>query len=75
MYLHVPLQCEGLGLQFYLKEAPTQVLFCQICEIVKNTYFEEHLQTTASTIRRISLDFCNTFLFRDVSRIPSNNND
>ena len=30
------------------KETPTQVFFCEICENFKNTYFEEHLQTTAS---------------------------
>ena len=28
--------------------SPTQVLSCEICEIFKNTYFVEHLQTTAS---------------------------
>ena len=28
---------------FYLKENPTQVLSNEICEIFKNTYFEEHL--------------------------------
>ena len=31
-------------------EAPTQVFSCQYCEIFKNTYFEEHLQTTATYI-------------------------
>ena len=32
------------------KETPTQVFFCKICEIFKNTYFEEHLRTTASKL-------------------------
>ena len=27
---------------------PTQVFSCEICEIFKNTYFEEHMRTTAS---------------------------
>ena len=36
----------GLGLQH--KGTPTQVFSCEICEIFKNTYFEEHLRTTAS---------------------------
>ena len=29
-------------------ETPTQVFSCKICKIFKNTYFEKHLQTTAS---------------------------
>ena len=31
------------SLQISQKEAPTQVFSCEICEIFKNTYFEEHL--------------------------------
>ena len=31
------------------KETPTQV-FCEICEIFKNTYCEEHLRMTASKL-------------------------
>ena len=31
-----------------LKETPTQVVFCEYCEIFKNTYFEDHLQIAAS---------------------------
>ena len=27
---------------------PAQVFFCEIYEIFKNTYFEEHMQTAAS---------------------------
>ena len=27
---------------------PIQVFFCEICKILRNTYFEEHLRTTAS---------------------------
>ena len=30
------------------KETPPQVFTCKIYEIFKNTYFEEHLRTTAS---------------------------
>ena len=26
---------------------PTQVFSCECCEVFENTYFEEHLQTTA----------------------------
>ena len=38
----------GLRLQLYKKETLTQVLSCEICEIFKNTFFTEHLYTTAS---------------------------
>ena len=33
-----------------LKETPTQVFSNEIWNIFKNTYFEEHLQTTASVM-------------------------
>ena len=36
------------GVQLYQKETPTQVFFCEYCEIFKSTYFEEHLRTVAS---------------------------
>ena len=31
-------------------DSNTQIFSCTICEIFKNTYFEEHLQTTASAV-------------------------
>ena len=40
--------CKPSGLQRYYKETPTQVLSCEIWEILKNIYFEEHLWTTTS---------------------------
>ena len=43
------------GLQLYYKEIPTQVLSCEYCEIFRNTYFEEHLQTAASVLLIIKL--------------------
>ena len=33
-----------------LKETPTQVFSSEICEIFKNTYFEEFLRMTASVV-------------------------
>ena len=33
---------------FIKKETPTRVFSCKICEIFKNTYFEEHLRTAPS---------------------------
>ena len=38
----------GLRSATLLKRAPTQLFPCEICEIFKSTYFEEHLRTTAS---------------------------
>ena len=35
---------------FYQKETSPQVFSCVYGEIIKNTYFEEHLQTTASVV-------------------------
>ena len=35
---------------FLKKETPTQVFSCEICEIFKNAYFEEHLRTTVFTL-------------------------
>ena len=32
----------------FLKRDSTQLLSCEVCETFKKTYFEEHLQTTAS---------------------------
>ena len=34
-------------------ETPTQVLYRTICKISKNSYFEEHLQATASGVFKI----------------------
>ena len=38
----------GLKACNFIEETPTQVVFCEYCEIFKNTYFEEHLQMAAS---------------------------
>ena len=43
--------CERLLLNFIQKEAPTQVFSCEFCQLIKNTYFAEGLQTTSSEIR------------------------
>ena len=40
--------CGLSSLQFYQKETSTPMFSCEYCKIFKNTYFEEHLQTTAS---------------------------
>ena len=40
---------KSAGLQVYnfIKDSLQMVYFCKYCEIFKNTYFEEHLRTTA----------------------------
>ena len=46
-----------------LKKTPTQVFFCEICGIFKNTHFEEHLRTTASIYQKMHIHimiFCIT---------------
>ena len=44
---------------FIKNRLPTQVFSCQICQIFKNTYLEEHLRTTASKHRSSFLEvFC-----------------
>ena len=41
------------GLQLFLKETPTQVFSCKICDIFKNAYFEEHLRTASFALNLI----------------------
>ena len=43
-------------MKFHQKETPTQLPSCQICEIFKNMYFEEHPQTNASKNGRYYVD-------------------
>ena len=48
--------CEGLFLNFVLKETPIQMFSCEFCELFKNTYFVEDLQTAGyETLVRGSL--------------------
>ena len=42
------MKLQAFTLQVFLKGIPTQVLSCEVFETLKNTYFEEHLQMTAS---------------------------
>ena len=35
---------------FIEKETPAQLFFCEFCEFFQNTFFTEHLWTTASSI-------------------------
>ena len=55
----------ALGLQLYWKETPAPFFSCEIGEIVKNTYFEEYVQTTVSNWLELmakSLSFLKCFI-------------
>ena len=54
------LQAEGL--QLYLKKSPTQVFFCEVCEIFENTFFYRTPPVTAAAPRWLLL----FFLFRNL---------
>ena len=51
---------------FFKKEALAQGFSCQFCEIFKNTFFTEHLSTTASSIdfREIQMNTLGTQMLR-----------
>ena len=40
--------CRPGTCNFIEKETPTQVFSCELGEVLKNTFFSEHLRTTAS---------------------------
>ena len=40
-------------LLLYEKETPTQTFSCEICEIFESSYFEEHLLSSASELRKL----------------------
>ena len=42
------IKLQAVNLQVLYKKTPTQGLSCEVCETFKSTYFQEHLQTTAS---------------------------
>ena len=57
---------DNFGSYFYVVnkrwETPTQMFSCEICKVFKNTYFEEHLQMTASEFIRDTTLFHETIL-------------
>ena len=50
------------GLQLYLKETPTQLFSCEICQIFEDTYFDEYLRTVASLYYILPRVFFNIYL-------------
>ena len=53
---------------FIEKEALAQVFSCEICESFKNTFFIQHLQTTASDTKETSTVATNEYLCKISSR-------
>ena len=51
------IKLQASDLQLIKKETLAQVFSCELCEILKSTYFEEHLPTTASELVIASLIF------------------
>ena len=50
------------GAATLLKKISTQVLFCEICELFKSNYFEEHLRMSTSKSNVVfSCEFCELF--------------
>ena len=45
------MKLQASGLQLYQKETLVQVFSHEFCEISKNTFFTEHLRTTASEVK------------------------
>ena len=48
---------------FVKKKTSTPVLSCEICEIYENTYFEEHMRTTAPGYKTVINPFHIASLF------------
>ena len=42
------IKLQGFRPATLLKETQTQVLFCEYCEVFKDTFFTEHLRETTS---------------------------
>ena len=55
------IKLQTLG-NFIKKEALAQVFSCEFCEISKNTFFTEHLWTTASTLTPLNKAYLNLTL-------------
>ena len=67
--LQVLLFLKPRACNFIKKETPTQVFFCAICYIFKNTKLEEHLRTSAPAHRTLWLKIRYTHTFRNLDSI------
>ena len=58
---------------FVKKESLAEVLSCEFCEISKNTFFTEHLQTTAFGMNGLVVPNLNLKLVLHKSQLKGNN--
>ena len=61
IYSLLPIVFSNEYCNFIKKETLALVFSCEFCEISKNTFSTEHLQTTASGIKRFRLIVSNAF--------------
>ena len=52
---HKQLKLQASDLQLYLKRGSGTGVSCEFCKTFKNTFFTEHLWTTASEILKLLL--------------------
>ena len=50
-----PPELLSQAFNFIKKETLAQVFSCEFCEIFKNTFFTEHLRTTASVNAKVTI--------------------
>ena len=55
------LQAEACN--FIKKETQAQMFSCELCEIFNNTFFTEHLWTTASDFQEIYIETYKTYIW------------
>ena len=48
----VDLKWKKYNLELYQKETPAQVFSCELCNILQNSFFEEHRWTAVSDLRK-----------------------
>lgn len=66
------IKVAGLRPETIKKETMTQVISCEICEIVGNNFFPEHLRTSASVnSQNLRLDVQDTNKFHSVQGLLS----
>ena len=55
------IELQVWDLKLYQKETLAQVFSCEFCEISRNTFFTEHLRTTASEHKQKDLEMDITY--------------
>ena len=52
------IKLQASACNYIKKETPAQMFSCELCEIIKNIFFTEHLRVTASE------NFCKRYMLR-----------